>query len=61
MLQSKVFPNVNINVKDAKITIIGLSGAGKTTFFNQLLEKEHQFSTTEPTEGFNTRTLPDCK
>jgi ADP-ribosylation factor-like protein 3 len=41
--------------KDAKILILGLDNAGKTTILKNLSQEE--VTSTEPTKGFNVKTL----
>lgn len=41
--------------KEAKILVLGLDNAGKTTLLKQLSKEE--ISNTEPTQGFNVKTL----
>ena len=59
MLKNKIMPQSKIKVNPSKITIIGLSGSGKTTFLNQLVESSEKFSTIAPTSGVNIKTITD--
>ena len=61
MLKTRIFQKANIKVKEAIVTIIGLSGSGKTSFLNQLLDEKDRYTTTEPTQGANLKKCSDSK
>ena len=43
------------NDKEAKLLVLGLDNAGKTTLLRQLSKEDPE--NTEPTKGFNVKTL----
>ena len=57
MLKEKILPSVKIpaDMKEVKITIIGLDGSGKTTFLNQLMDESDRIALISPTVTVNEK------